>query len=161
GKMIGAEVGGIDLRPESLRVAKELGADFVLDASDENMVEKILDWSGGLGADVIIDGVGIAGTFSTALKYLKRGGRLVLMGYDPLNPIPLDALGMHYNEWSILGSRLGTKQELTEIMNLIGQDKLKPLVTEVLDMKDVNRIFNENLIEKNIGRIVLDCNNFS
>ncbi|MDC7227671.1 MAG: alcohol dehydrogenase catalytic domain-containing protein [Spirochaetales bacterium] len=161
GKMIGAEVGGIDLRPEALKVAREQGADFVLDANDDDLVEKILDWSGGLGADVVIDGVGIAGTFSTALKYLKRGGRLVLMGYDPLNPIPLDALGMHYNEWSIIGSRLGTKQELMEIMEHIGRGKLKPLVTEVLPVSDVNRIFTESLIEKNIGRIVLDCDNFS
>jgi D-arabinose 1-dehydrogenase-like Zn-dependent alcohol dehydrogenase len=142
-------------------MASELGAEFVLDASDENLVEKILDWSGGLGADVIIDGVGNSQTFSTALKYLKRGGRLVLMGYDPLNPIPLDALGMHYNEWSIIGARLGTKQELVEIMEHIGNGKLKPLVTQVMNMSDVNRIFSESLITKNVGRIVLDCNNFS
>ena len=161
GKMIGAEVAGIDLRPGALDFAEKLGADMVLDASDEHLVEKIIEWSGGLGAEVIIDGVGTGKTFPTALKYLKKGGRLVLMGYDPVNPIPLDALGMHYNEWSIIGSRLGTKQELMEIFEHIGRGRIKPLVTEVLDVKDINRIFKESLVEKNIGRIVLDCNNFS
>ena len=153
--MMGSSVAGVDIRNESLHVAKTLGAEKLINPEKEDLVGSVLDWTNGMGVDVIVDGVGNAETFSTGLRYLKKGGKLVLMGYDPLKPVPLDALGMHYNEWQVLGARLGTKQELFEIMDYIGNGKIEPLVSKILELEQINNVFSKSLINKTSGRIVL------
>lgn len=154
-KMMGAFVAGVDIRPESLVAGRKLGAEKIINPEKEDLVKSVMEWTGGMGVDVIIDGVGNAETFSTALNYLKKGGKLILMGYDPLNSIPLDAIGMHYNEWQIIGSRLGTKQELFEIMDHINNGKIEPLVLKIFEMDQINTIFSKSLINTISGRITL------
>ena len=83
------------------------------------------------------------------------------MGYDPVNPVKLSPLKMHYTEFSIIGSRLGTKNELAELLFLLESGRLDCLVDSVLPVRDVNRIYQENLINSAYGRILLDSNSFS
>ena len=154
GKLFGAEMAGTDLRDQSLAEARKFGADLVFGAADERKEEILADWTEGKGVDVVLEGVGTNESFSWTLKSLKKGGRLVLMGYDPVRPLSLDALKMHYNEWEVLGARLGTKQELAELIELLGKGKLRPLISALLEMSEMNRVFGEALIASTVGRIV-------
>ncbi|MDX9799728.1 MAG: alcohol dehydrogenase catalytic domain-containing protein [Spirochaetia bacterium] len=154
GKMLGAEVAGADIRDKSLAEATRFGADVVFNPESQDPVSAIREWTEGFGADVVLDGVGTAVTFPWALKSLKKGGKLVLMGYDPLKPVPLDALGMHYNEWEIIGSRLGTKQELIELINYVKNGTLKPIVSSEMEMSSLNKVFDGSMLDSIYGRIV-------
>ncbi len=154
GKMLGADVAGADIRDNSLTEALKYKADIVFNPVSQDPVSVIREWTGGHGTDVVLDGVGTGSTFPWALKSLKKGGKLVLMGYDPINPVPLDALGMHYNEWEIIGARLGTKQELIELVNYTKNGTLKPIVSSEFEMASLNRVFTESLLDSIYGRIV-------
>ena len=160
-KLMGSAAAAADVRDAALVKAAEQGASITINTKKDSLTDAVMEWTGGKGVDLIIDGVGNDQTFNSGLSVLKRGGTLVLMGYDPVNPVKLSPLKMHYNEWFIIGSRLGTKNELAELLFLLENGRLDCLIDSVLPIRDVNRIYQENLIQSAYGRILLDSNSFS
>ena len=80
-RLVGAApVIAVDIKPEILDRATELGADFAFDARDDRLAEKIADATGGRRLDVAFDAVGLKSTFEQALDNLTVGGRLVAVG---------------------------------------------------------------------------------
>ena len=96
-RLAGARVAAADLRPESLEQARHYGAELLVKTTDGDPKKAILDWTNGAGVDVVLEGVGKDVTFSWSLYCLKRGGTLVIMGYDPQHPITVNTKEMHYN----------------------------------------------------------------
>jgi propanol-preferring alcohol dehydrogenase len=154
-KLIGAKIAAADLRDEAINMAESFGAELLIDPKRENPYEVIMAWTEGKGVDVVLEGVGKKETFEWSLPSLKRGGRLIIMGYDPINPLPVSPLQMHYNEWIIMGARLSTKQELLEVIQLVEQGDLKPVVAKTIPLEEVNAGLEEVKKGGNIGRIVL------
>ena len=159
-RLLGSEVAAADIREAALNKASELGASITVNTAKDNLKQLVDEWTSGQGVDLVIDGVGNDRTFNSGISVLKRGGTLVLMGYDPVNPVNLSPLKMHYNEWIIIGSRLGTKNELSELISLLNQERIDILIDSILPIRDVNRIYQENLIESAYGRILLDNYSF-
>ena len=141
-----------DVKRKLLRAALEL---MQLSASETDLVTFVNDFTGGRGVDIIFEGVGMEYTFVPSLKTLKKGGTLLLSGYDPIKSIPLDALGMHYNEWTVIGTRLGTKDELLRLIELTGRGMLEPVIARKFRFRDVNEALEELKKGHIIGRIVL------
>lgn len=73
-KLIGAEVIAVGRSPAKLKVAKELGADYVVNAKEEDVVKRIMEITGGRGADVVYELMGTAETMENSLKMLAKGG---------------------------------------------------------------------------------------
>ncbi|MCL6422655.1 S-(hydroxymethyl)mycothiol dehydrogenase [Brachybacterium sp. JHP9] len=74
---------GIDIQKDKLQAASELGATHTIDSKDlsrEQIVEKVQELTGGFGADVVIDAVGIPSTYETAFYARDLAGRVVLVG---------------------------------------------------------------------------------
>lgn len=72
-----------DIDAQKLGAAEELGATHVLDTSGldpEQVAEKIRELTGGFGADVVVDAVGIPQTYTAAFQARDLAGRLVLVG---------------------------------------------------------------------------------
>lgn len=70
----------VDLNPHRLRILKELGADLVLDASERDPVESVLQWSEGRGVDFAVDAVGRPICRQNTLACTAPGGRIVWIG---------------------------------------------------------------------------------
>ena len=159
-RLLGSEAAVADIRRSSLDKAVSLGAGIAVDSGSEDVKAVIDDWTSGKGVDLVIDGVGNDATFNTGISVLKRGATLVLMGYDPVSPVTLSPLKMHYNEWKIIGSRLGTKNELSELIEIVNNNGLSVIIDRELPISEVNRIFTDNLIKSACGRIILDNSSF-
>ncbi|GAB2549898.1 S-(hydroxymethyl)mycothiol dehydrogenase [Brachybacterium huguangmaarense] len=74
---------GLDIEKEKLKAATDLGATHVIDTKDlsrDEIVEKVQELTGGFGADVVIDAVGIPQTYETAFYARDLAGRVVLVG---------------------------------------------------------------------------------
>jgi len=154
-KLMGARVIAVARRESPLRLASVLGADFVIDSSEENSSEKVLEITQGHGVDVVIENVGSSQSLRWSLPCLKRRGRLVLVGYDPSDPYPLNAMEMHYNEWVICGSRVSTKQELVEVIRLVERGRIKPVVSRLFNWTQANEAIREIQKRTGVGRTVL------
>jgi len=153
--MMGSRVIAADIRDEALEVAKRYGAELLINPLKEDPKKMIRDWTEGKGIDVIIEGVGTPDSFKWALDSLKRGGTLIIMGYDPNKPIYINPMDMHLNEWTIKGSRVSTKQELLEVISFVEQGKIKPIVSNIIPLKDANKGLEEVKKGENLARIVL------
>jgi len=135
---LGAAVAVCDPRPESLALAASLGADLLLPGLSAETTARLRAWTGGAGVDLVIEGSGNGDTFAAALHALGRGGRLVIMGYDTSRPHPLDSMAMHYNEWTVSGSRVGTMSELRDVMGLVERGIIRTVISTVLPMSELN-----------------------
>ncbi|WP_052209589.1 S-(hydroxymethyl)mycothiol dehydrogenase [Kocuria sp. ZOR0020] len=95
----GAKLGGatsiiaVDVDDDKLATARSFGATHTINAKEQDPVEAVRELTGGNGADLVVDAVGVAATFQQAFEARDLAGRLVLVGVP--NPgttwkIPLD-----------------------------------------------------------------------
>lgn len=78
-----------DIFPEKLEVAKKMGADLVLNAKEVDVAGRIKEETNGLGADAAIDFTGSGRAIISALRSLRKGGILVMVGL-PDGEIPIN-----------------------------------------------------------------------
>jgi len=70
-------------------MAKQMGADVVINPATEDAVKKILDSTGGTGVDVLLEMSGVPSAIQQGFKALRAGGRASLLGI-PTENVPLD-----------------------------------------------------------------------
>jgi alcohol dehydrogenase len=70
----------VDLDNSRLERAREFGADVTIDNSSENVVERVQEMTDGLGADVVMEAVGIPATFELCTELVCPGGRVANIG---------------------------------------------------------------------------------
>ena len=157
-RLAGASVTACDPRPAALELAGRLGAsDLLPDLRDSSRGDKVGNLRSGdeRGYDLVIEGSGSPEIFPGALNLLARGGRLVIMGYHTATPYSLDSMAMHYNEWSVVGSRVGTREELTTVMELVESGKVRSVIDRTLPLSEVNEGLELLRGSSVLGRIVL------
>jgi len=140
-KKMGAEKVVIsDLVDERLEVAQELGADETVNAKYEDPIEKIKRFTGGYGADVVIEAIGFPATWEQALKMVRKGGTVLEFGgCPPGTEITVKTELLHYGEVTLLGTFHTTPAHFKKALNLIasGTVKAKPLITRRMKLDDV------------------------
>ena len=154
-KLCGARVWVADKRGRALQLAKQLGADFLINVNEESPPDLIREKTKGRGVDAVIEYVGSPETLKWSLSSLKKGGKLIIVGYSPGKPFPLDTMAMHYNEWEVKGARLCTKAELLKVIQLVEQKKIKPVVSKTFPFEEANEALRTLHQEETIGRLVL------
>lgn len=153
-KFSGARVLVADVKEKALQLAKQFGADFLINPG-ENPMEQIKDITGGKGVDAVIEFVGSENTLQWSLPSLKKGGKLVIVGYVPGKTFSLNTMAMHYNEWKIFGSRLCTKVELLEVIRLVEEGKIKPVLSKTFPFEKANEALQAIQRPDIVGRLAL------
>ena len=130
----------VDISSEKLKKCKEVGAEAIVDASKENVVEALRELTHGTGVDVAIDFVSSVSTLEAAAESLGKGGRLVTLGgYSP-QPFRASASRLLNGELEIMGSRAFTKQEIIESLELCARGEIWPLVTETYRLEEAEKV---------------------
>lgn len=156
-KLCGAEVAVVNRTEWKLDRIGELVNDVhLISPQKTNLKEYINEWTKEEGVDVVIDTVGYPKvSMEWGFSNLTRGGRFVIVGYSTEQPLPVNMMGMHYNEWEIAGSRVSTKLELIEVIRLVENHKITPIVDRVFPLEKANQALKA-VQEGNVaGRIVL------
>jgi L-iditol 2-dehydrogenase len=145
-KKIGAEKTIIiDLVEERLNLAKKLGVDEAINAEKENVVEEVRRLTGGYGADVVIEAIGLPATWEQALKLVRKGGTVLEFGGCPLGTeIKIDTELLHYGEVTVLGAFHTTPLHFKKALNLITSRTIdvRPLITRRMRLEDIKEAFN-------------------
>jgi L-iditol 2-dehydrogenase len=145
-KKIGAEMTIIiDLVEERLNLAKKLGVDEAINAEKENVVEEVRRLTGGYGADVVIEAIGLPATWEQALKLVRKGGTVLEFGGCPLGTeIKIDTELLHYGEVTVLGAFHTTPLHFKKALNLITSRTIdvRPLITRRMRLEDIKEAFN-------------------
>lgn len=153
-RMMGAFVMAVDAGAEKLNLAREVGAEVTFDASQGDFSQTAKEWTNGEGADVILELVGSA-TFDESLKSLARGGRMVIVGAHSGAELQANPQAMIANEWEILGSRNVTKQELAQVVELVGAGRVKPIVSGKYPLEEAEALHRRLRNREIVGRAVL------
>jgi threonine 3-dehydrogenase len=132
-----AKVIALDVADNRLDLARQMGAAIALNPAREQVVEAILDATGTYGVDAIIEASGNSKAVSQSFRYLRKGGRVALIGL-PGDPVSLD-LGKDvvFKEAKITGIHGRKMFETWSAMeNMLASGKLavQPAVTHVLPL---------------------------
>lgn len=146
-KLAGARVMMTDLKQERLDFAKENGADFVIHAANESVEEKVMEYTAGEGANIVIDAVCLPQTFELSTKLASIAGTIVCLGFDE-RPANISQLPITKKELTIVGSRLQTNQ-FNKVVSLLNEGKLQSngLITHKFSVNDVQEAFT--FVEQN------------
>lgn len=134
-----ANVIAVDVMADKLEVCKGLGADMLVDASHDNVVEQVMDLTDGAGVDVAIDYVSTTGTQQQAVDCLGIGGRFVTLG-GAGQPFMAPAPKMLSKELELMGSRYCSRQQVIESLELCARGDVWPLVTETYSLAEAETV---------------------
>jgi propanol-preferring alcohol dehydrogenase len=141
----------VDVAPEKLEFAKSLGADSCINAAAEQ-VHKAIRSQGGAHVAMVTSASSAA--YETALRSLRKGGTLAVVGMAP-EPFPVSAVSLISGEIRIVGSAVGTRQDLVELFELVERYPIRCHV-ETRPLAAINDAFEELRNGKVLGRIVLE-----
>jgi NADPH:quinone reductase-like Zn-dependent oxidoreductase len=107
------------------------------------------------GVDCAIDHVGSA-TFSEVVRSLAGGGRMVLCGASSGSQVELDLIDLFARQLAIIGSSDGSRAELLEVLGLLADGVVEPVLDRVLPLEEAAEA--QRLLEqrRHFGRILLD-----
>jgi propanol-preferring alcohol dehydrogenase len=138
-RIAGGRVIAVDLHEEKLELAKELGAEFTVNASKEDPSEAIQRLG---GADQAIALAVSPRAFEQAYRSLRRGGTLVFVGLPAENAIELPIFETVLNGITLVGSIVGTRVDLREVFELHAAGLTK-VITEVRQLESVNEAIDD------------------
>lgn len=145
----------VDLDQRRLEMASKLGADDIVQSSD-NVESEISRLTYGRGPDLVIEAIGSPATGELALKVVKRGGRIIFFGVHPMNArMQIDPFDAFYTkEVEIKGSFCSPLGTFPRAVHLIesGRAMVESLVSGEFPLTETARAF-ETLEDKRDGPI--------
>ena len=151
----GAKVAGattiiaVDMDPRKLEIAKGFGATHTVDASTEDTVERVRELTGGFGADVVVDAVGLPQTYEQAFYARDLAGRVVLVGVPaPDKEVTLPMIEIFGRGGALKSSWYGDclpSRDFPMLVDLYRQGRfdLDAFVTERIGLGDIESAFDK------------------
>ena len=164
GKAMGARVIAAASTDEKLEIAKNLGADEVINYSDGELKEKVKVLTDGLGADVIYDPIG-GDIFMQCMRCINWKGRVLVIGFasGPIPEVPTNLALL--KGCSIVGVFWGrftgaepeeNSQNFDELFALHAEGKLKPQITKSYSLGDAAEAISSLENRKATGKVVIE-----
>lgn len=153
-KLLGARVIAVSRTEGKLEFARKMGADSVVNASEVELVKEVKRLTQGFGVDYVFDFVGNEQTVEQDLNIVRKGGRVILLGYE-VEPFKVNVYSLMSGLSSLEASRSGTRKNLRDIIKLASEGKVKPVVTAIYPLNEANLALQKLSRGEVMGRIVL------
>ncbi|MGD8944757.1 MAG: zinc-binding dehydrogenase [Desulfobacterales bacterium] len=153
-KLAGAFVYAVAGNDRKAQLAKELGADVVLDRSQVNWGKEIYKLTEKRGVDVVVDNVGKA-TLTTSMQALARGGRVVIVGNTSGPQSEIDIRYIFGKQISLIGSTMGSHQDFKDVVGMLWAGKVKPVIDSVMPLSEGRAAYEKMERGELLGKVVL------
>ena len=146
--MRGATVIAADIDDEKLRLARQMGASYVLNTKTEEVHQRLLEMTNGFGPDVVIEAVGSTPTYQMAVNEVAFTGRVVCIGYAKAE-VSFQTKYFVQKELDIRGSRNAQPSDFHAVIHYLERDTcpVDTLITKVIRPEqtlDTMRWWSEN-----------------
>jgi len=151
-KALGAQVATTLRGDNKADFVREIGADLIINTSEEDFVEKVKEWTDGNGADVVIDNLSGDG-FVKSLDAVKAGGVVVAYGFAAGPKVRFDIRNLFFAQKQIRGTMASDIEDLKFGLELVRQGKIKPLLDRTLPLSqagEAHRLIAHNQVAGNI-----------
>ena len=153
-KFLGAQVIATAGTDEKLAKARELGADHLIHHKSKKIREEVRRITNKRGVDVVFEHVGTA-TWDDSLASLAASGRLVTCGATTGFDAKVDLRFLFSRQLSLLGSYMGTKNDLRTVMKLVAAGRLKPVVDRAFPLSEAAAAHTYLESGAQFGKVVL------
>jgi len=148
-KAMGAgKIIAVDLYDSRLEKAKSLGADEIINSVKEDCTARVMEITGGVGADIIFETAGSKVTLNMAPGLSKSGGLIMMVGniFEPVT----------FNFWSINHREIGIRSiyrycnTFPKAIRMVADKEvdLLPLITDIYDFEDTGKAFKACISNK-------------
>ena len=129
-------------RAERLDMGKQLGADIGVNIREENVVERIMALTKGVGADAVLECAGTTQAAVDAVEYAKKNGRVALVGIYK-EPAPLNVNKIVQWNITVAGSKAEGERSMAQALSLLsrGAIDISPLVTHTFPLDQIHAAF--------------------
>ena len=148
---------GIGHSDSRLKVFAQLGASDVINAREEPAVDRVMDLTFGRGADVVIECAGTKDAWESAVRMVRKGGRVLWFGGLPAGTtVQLDAGMIHYGEITLIGVHGGTLQDAQEAYRLLASREVdpEPLISGEYPLEEVEQAFQQMIAGTAIKMVI-------
>lgn len=154
-KFIGAKVYTTVGSDQKVKLAKEIGADYVINYKTNNFLRELKKLTNKKGVDVVFEHIGVD-TWSKSISSLKKGGRLVICGSTTGIEASTNLLLLFNNQIKIFGSFGGNFNNIVQSLELMSKYEILPVIDSELDLidfeKGLERLKNRDVF----GKIILN-----
>jgi 2-desacetyl-2-hydroxyethyl bacteriochlorophyllide A dehydrogenase len=145
------KVVAVDISNDKLKLAKQLGADEIVNAAVEDPAKRVETMTDGKLADLVLDFVGAAKVIEQEIRCVGKGGRLVLVGIgqDDIRVSPYKTI--IGKEMELIGVNDHLRSELVELIDIVGSGRmdLSKSITHRVHLDEVNA--GLEILEERIG----------
>jgi Zn-dependent alcohol dehydrogenase len=143
------EIIAVDMVESKLQLAKEFGATATVNAGQGDPVAQVMEMTGGRGADVTFEVIGLGATIDQTFNLARRGGQAILVGVpkmDVMVTVPA-FFGVVLAEKTIKGCWYGSSNVQKDVPKLVelykkGDLKLDELISRTISLEEVNEAFD-------------------
>lgn len=153
-KALGARVIATAGSTEKKEAVTKLGADHVIDHYKDDISVRVREITEKKGVDLIIEHVGEK-VWKSCLKSLGWGGRLVTCGATTGPMVQMDLRHIFIKQQSILGSTMGTPEEMLKVHQWVVSKDVTPVVDRVFAYNDIQEAHRYLESSKNVGKVLL------
>ena len=129
---------------ERIDLAKQLGADHVIDASSENVLEQVMELTENVGVNILIESTGARQVWEESVNYVSKNGKVILFGgLSKGAKVTFDAERLHYDNIRLQGLFHYRRKDVEEARELLVGDKvfLEPLITGDYPLGELKQAF--------------------
>ena len=133
----GATVIAVDIDDEKLELARRIGASYVINSKTEDVHRQLLEFTRGLGADLVIEAVGSPATYVMAVDEVGFTGRVVCIGYAK-SEVSFQTKFFVQKELDIRGSRNALPADFRAVINYLetGTCPVEELITRIVEPEE-------------------------
>jgi 2-desacetyl-2-hydroxyethyl bacteriochlorophyllide A dehydrogenase len=140
-------------RPSRLAAAKNCGADLIIDAAKENAAKIIMEATGNLGVNTVIECAGKQETFDQSVAITRGAGKVMLVGVyeEPISWDPISVLSKNLTLIGCLGGNFPAAIELLKS----GKAKTKDIITHIFPLDDAAEAFRAQLTDPTAIKVMI------
>jgi len=134
-KALGARVATTIRNASKADTVRELGADLVINTTEEDLVERVKEWTDGRGADVVVDN--LAGdVLAASIAAAKATGVIVAFGFAAGPEVKFDIRSLFFEQKEIKGSMASDIRDMEFGLQLVNDGKIRPLLDRTLPLAE-------------------------
>jgi len=151
---MGARVIATSGGPKKVERALEMGAFHAFDHHERDIADEVRRITNQHGVDVCVETVGTA-TWQKSLQSLAKGGRLVTCGATSGPLGETDIRRIFWNQLTILGSTMGNRSDVIEMLQFVEKKNLKPIIDSTYPLEEVREAHERMIHGEQFGKLVL------